>query len=50
MFHFDAFDIEVMGQAATFDVVTAYGLICAVIFLTGFIVATRYERHSQGIS
>ena len=50
MFHFDAFDIEVMGQAATFDVVTAYGLICAAIFLTGFIAATRFERRTQGNS
>ena len=43
MFHLDAFEIEIMGHAATFDVVTAYGLICAAVFLTGFAAATRYE-------
>lgn len=46
----DQVNFEVMGQAATFDVVTAYGLVCAAIFLAGFFIATRFERRTQGIS
>lgn len=44
MFHLNAVEFEFMGQAATFDVVTAYGLICAGVFLAGFFIATRYEK------
>lgn len=44
MFHLGAVDFEFMGQVVTFDVVTAYGLICAGVFLTGFIIANRYEK------
>ena len=49
MFHLNAFEFEVMGHSATFDVVTAYGLICAAVFLTGFAAAIRFEgrRNSQ---
>jgi len=44
MFHFGAFQVDIMGHTATFDVVTAYGLVCAVVFLFGFIIATRFEK------
>ena len=36
MFHVGAFEVEVMGSAVTFDVVTMYGLICAAVFVAGF--------------
>ena len=44
MFYFDAVQFEFMGRAVTFDAVTGYGLICAGVFLAGFIVATRNEK------
>ncbi len=50
MFHIGAFKIELMGQTATFDVVTAYGLVCAAVFLTGFIVAMRKGKKGQRTS
>ena len=36
MFHLGAFEVEFMGRAATFDAVTVYGLICAAVFVAGF--------------
>lgn len=47
MFQVGAFEVEVMGRAATFDVVTAYGLICAVVFIAGFVGARWYEKQEQ---
>jgi len=48
MLNIGAFQFEFMGRAATFDVVTVYGLICATVFLTGLIVATRkYEKEQR---
>ena len=44
MFHIDAFDVEIMGRIMTFDVVTAYGALCGLVFLTGFFVAMQMER------
>lgn len=46
MFNFGAVEFEFMGRAMTFDVVTAYGLVCAGVFLTGFYIATRYEKQN----
>ncbi len=37
-------EVEIMGGLMTFDVVTGYGLICALVFMTGFFVATYYEK------
>ena len=45
MFHLDAYEVEFMGRLLTFDVVTAYGLLCAAVFMTGFVYATRYEKN-----
>jgi hypothetical protein len=47
MLNFGAFQVQIMGQTATFDVVTVYGLICAAVFLSGFIIATRFEKKRQ---
>ncbi|TCK16932.1 hypothetical protein DFR30_0151 [Thiogranum longum] len=49
MLHFGAFQVKLMGVVATFDVVTFYGLICAVVFTTGIVIATRIEKsnHAQ---
>ncbi len=47
MFHVGAFEIEFMGKAATFDVVTVYGFICAAVFLAGFFGAQWYEKQDQ---
>lgn len=50
MFHVGAFEVEFMGKTATFDVVTVYGLICAAVFLAGFIGARWYEKQEQRMS
>ena len=47
MFYFDAVQFEIMGRAVTFDAVTGYGLLCAGVFLTGFIFATHYEKRNS---
>jgi len=47
MFHVGAFEVEFMGRAATFDVVTVYGLICAAVFVAGFMGARWYEKQEQ---
>ena len=47
MFHVGAFEVEILGKAATFDVVTVYGLICAAVFLAGFFGARWYEKRDQ---
>ena len=44
MFHLGAAEFEFLGRTVTFDVVTVYGLVCAGVFLTGFVIANRYER------
>jgi hypothetical protein len=50
MFHVAAFEVEIMGRAATFDVVTAYGLVCAAVFVAGFMGARWYEKQEQETS
>ena len=50
MFHVGAFEVEVMGSAVTFDVVTMYGLICAAVFVAGFVGARWYEKQEQKTS
>jgi hypothetical protein len=47
MLNFGAFQVQIMGQTATFDVVTVYGLICAGVFLSGFIIATSFEKRNK---
>lgn len=44
MVHLDAVEFEFLGGVATIDVVTVYGLVCAAVFLTGFVIATRLEK------
>lgn len=50
MFHVGAFEVEFMGRAATFDVVTVYGFICAAVFVAGFVGARWYEKREQQTS
>lgn len=50
MFNLGALEVEFFGRVATFDMVTVYGLGCAAVFLTGFIIATRVEKNEQGTS
>ena len=47
MFHFGSFQVELMGHPATFDVVTAYGFVCALIFTAGIVIATRIEHSNR---
>lgn len=42
-----AIDFTMMGQVITFDVVTFYGMLCATIFTTGFLVAHCCERRRR---
>jgi len=49
MLNFGAFQVQIMGQTATFDVVTVYGLICAAVFLSGFIIATSFEKKQSAL-
>jgi hypothetical protein len=50
MFHLGAIEVELMGRAATFDVVTVYGIICAAVFVAGFVGARWYEKQEQKAS
>jgi hypothetical protein len=47
MFQFGSYQIELMGHPATFDVVTAYGLVCALVFTAGIVIATRIEQRNK---
>ena len=42
-----AIDFNLMGQVVTFDVVTFYGMVCAAIFTTGFLVANCCESRNR---
>ena len=47
MLHFGAYQVKLMGVVATFDVVTFYGLICALVFTAGIVFATRIEKRNH---
>jgi len=42
-----AVDFTLMGQVVTFDVVTFYGMVCAAIFTTGFLIANCCESRQR---
>lgn len=38
------YEFSFMGHIVTFDAVTAYGLLCAAVFFTGFCFALANEH------
>ena len=48
MFQVGALEVEFMGGLMTFDAVTGCGLLCGLVFLTGFMYAIRHEKRVHG--
>ena len=43
----EVIEIQFLGRLMTFDMVTVSGLICALVFLTGFFTALRNDERRK---